>query len=474
MGTLMLALVIAPAAGAATRGAHGSVLLHLPGTRLATLAGHAGDRPVLVTRDLDAPATQLTLTRLRSDGRPDAAFGIGGTVSTRVPATFESTPIARELDDGAILVVGRSRSDLLLIRISPAGALDTAFGSGGQRRVGLPASAGWPVFVDGDGGVLVPRTLTGADGRRGMAVTRLRSDGAADDAFGTAGTAAAPEAQGGVSTDASAVVRDLAGRVLVAGVADAPNPGAPPRVAVARLGADGRPDQAWAHGALALQDHPSPRAERLLVAALGADSAGGAAVSGAYGEPSPGSHYFSTVPFTFQLDAAGAPASSPGALTFLAEGTLRRGLRLLDPLGLGAAGLDASGTGALAEGPGDDVFAAARGTGFVEVARYSAAGRFARGFGRDLARFAAAPAGRTALRATCTTEARRGCRMSGSCLARPATVPAGESRLVAVRLSRAQRSRVAAGHAVRLSCSTTALETGGPRSQVTAASIRVG
>jgi uncharacterized delta-60 repeat protein len=154
-----------------------------------------------------------------SGGFPDQSFAApkgyvepyGATASSATAFTFDA--------DDNILVTGSvtgNGSDVALLRLTPSGALDTAFGSGGI--VGLSRAGnqtGGAIAVQPDGDILVAAT-TDENSTNQLLVQRFLPTGAPDTTFGTNGVVLVT--LGGSSNGTTALlVLMVDGRIVVAG-----------------------------------------------------------------------------------------------------------------------------------------------------------------------------------------------------------------------------------------------------------------
>jgi uncharacterized delta-60 repeat protein len=168
----------------------------------------------------------FTVTRLRSDGRPDAGFGNGGTVKIlfRDPDGEVCTeglrryqgeqPFAGALTmthDGGIVVAGHGcGKEIALAKLRHDGSLDTTFGNDGVVRTPVRGFGGVVDILPASGGRLV--VVGGSSG--GLVVARYRPNGALDTTFAHDGVRvlALPEE---TVTEAAALQSD--GAVVFAG-----------------------------------------------------------------------------------------------------------------------------------------------------------------------------------------------------------------------------------------------------------------
>ncbi len=153
-------------------------------------------------------ARQWAVVRFESDGSLDTGFGSNGVVVFTPPGATEPTPpnmtseptIARSLAfdaSGNILVVGGNA----VVRLTPAGALDTSYGNAGVYLLppptitnpyyGLPGPFVRDIAPDGSGGFLLSGAIYYLEGAYYYAehasVTRLTAAGVADTGFGSGG-----------------------------------------------------------------------------------------------------------------------------------------------------------------------------------------------------------------------------------------------------------------------------------------------
>jgi len=158
----------------------------------------------------------LQVGRFMLDGSVDASFGTSGTVL--INAATWSNEMEIQTDGKIVILDGAG----IIVRTNVNGSLDTGFGSGGIVNPGFNHD----LAIEGNGGILVGDTITtgkGTNTKMLLAVKRYTSSGAADTAFGSAGTATADfsvkSAQGGQ------LAVDPFGNIVVAGGVVAPGNG---------------------------------------------------------------------------------------------------------------------------------------------------------------------------------------------------------------------------------------------------------
>ena len=158
----------------------------------------------------------LQMGRFMLDGSVDTSFGTNGTLM--INAATWSNEMEIQTDGKIVILDGAG----IIVRTNVNGSLDTGFGSGGIVNAGFNHD----LAIDGNGGILVGDTITTGNGKNTkmlLAIKRYTSSGAADTAFGMAGTATADfsvkSAQGGQ------LAVDPFGNIVVAGGVVAPGNG---------------------------------------------------------------------------------------------------------------------------------------------------------------------------------------------------------------------------------------------------------
>lgn len=135
---------------------------------------------------------QFQVTRLNADMTLDRAYGVDGTASTAIGAACGCGSAALQ-PDGAIVVTGTTgllpqpggEHDFhwAVARLTPAGAIDPSFGSGGIATVPAAGSTRGFAVALGAGGTIVATAQSQVGTRSTTLLTRLTSSGAPDPTF---------------------------------------------------------------------------------------------------------------------------------------------------------------------------------------------------------------------------------------------------------------------------------------------------
>ena len=205
--------------GATTESASGVALM---GDGRVVIAGNVQTQ-VAGASDLVTTVPAVGVVRLLADGTRDAAFGVNGQVVVQVPdvanGKLVATDVAVQADGKVVVLISRDTfvtpdAVPVLMRLTPAGTLDTAFGNGGFLSVtGIFASA--MVVQPDDKIVLGGSAKLTPESTESFALARYDAAGNADAAFGTMGVAIMNPAYGEGRVNAIAVAAD--GRLAVAG-----------------------------------------------------------------------------------------------------------------------------------------------------------------------------------------------------------------------------------------------------------------
>lgn len=198
----------------------------------------------------------FAIARLLPDGALDATFGS----ESQVTADFAVADIVEAIAidaAGRILATGIAGNDAVVLRLTPDGARDDAFGVDGVSRAGLDAlpshsGFGYGLIVDRLGRIVV----AGAAGsfnagvpRQDMMAARFLPDGSLDGTFGTAGVATVvfDLADAGGGADAAFSIAETSDGLVLAGQAEYGDSGNS-LAAVARLDERGALDATFGIG----------------------------------------------------------------------------------------------------------------------------------------------------------------------------------------------------------------------------------
>jgi uncharacterized delta-60 repeat protein len=203
------------------------------GTVTTGLAGPANSMAIHTDGTI-VLAGDFGLARYRPDGSLDTTFANHGTVST---SSVWARSVAIQADGrivvaGAISVAGElAHYDVALLRYTPAGVLDTSFGSGGMQTTSF--SAGWwedeiaaDLALQHDGKIVVVGTSTPVDWvweGSAIVLARYATNGSLDQSFGDGGKQVTMH---GVDNSGAAVAVQDDGKIVVAGSGSDPGDGA--------------------------------------------------------------------------------------------------------------------------------------------------------------------------------------------------------------------------------------------------------
>lgn len=153
----------------------------------AIYAGYCYDCP------LAGDGRSTLILRVGTDGAPDPAFSGDGWIreSTGDLGTLSTSKVALD-GAGRIVLEGELGGQLALLRLTPAGALDTTFG-GGDGVVTFPRPVGlsnpYGLAIDGSSGAIYFSYLSAAGPNQDFStVIRFAADGTPDMTFGGDGT----------------------------------------------------------------------------------------------------------------------------------------------------------------------------------------------------------------------------------------------------------------------------------------------
>jgi uncharacterized delta-60 repeat protein len=234
------------------------------GTAIAT---QADGKIVVAGYHEEGSSTNMVVMRLNADGTLDQSFGTAddGTENGIVNISLgDGNDVARDLAvqaDGKIVLVGDSvvadgSTNIIVARLNPDGSVDESFG---QSEDGTPngfvatslgdgKDTANAVVLDADGRIVVAGSREAEDGSSNILVARYDATGLPDVTFGAAGDDGTPEGFVNISLgDANDASRDVAlqadGKIVVVG--DSVSADGSSNFIVARLNADGMPDESF-------------------------------------------------------------------------------------------------------------------------------------------------------------------------------------------------------------------------------------
>lgn len=159
--------------------------------------------------------------RYLNDGSLDTTFGVSGIARTPVGLGDDLAYVLQRQSDGKLLLAGtaaNTNEQFAVIRYTSAGVLDTSFGSAGKALFTLPdrEGAGQAMAMQTDGKVLLGGTASSGS-ISDMALLRLSTAGALDTAFNGTGRVITDLGQLPPISTARVVEVQPDGRILIAG-----------------------------------------------------------------------------------------------------------------------------------------------------------------------------------------------------------------------------------------------------------------
>lgn len=186
-----------------------------------------GKLVVVGTTQITSGTLAIALTRLNNDGTLDTTFSPGGTdgsgkTITQLAQGSIDDPEAMLLSNDEILVVGSlaptgGGNDIVLMKYTASGSLDTTFGSNGVQVLSLANTETPTSIAPGPNNTLYVGGLQSVNGGGlSFMLTRLNLfDGTVDTSFGNGGFAPAPDVGGAGQIEGIAVQTD--GSIVAAG-----------------------------------------------------------------------------------------------------------------------------------------------------------------------------------------------------------------------------------------------------------------
>jgi uncharacterized delta-60 repeat protein len=273
---LLAAMILMPRTAAGldpTFGGDGKVVTHL-GVRGGEVAGAA-----IQTDGKIVVAGAFGLARLRATGELDPTFGAAGAVFPidRDPNANTGLRGVVVQPDRKILAAGSNGFDFALVRCNEDGSFDTTFDTDGRVLTTIGQGDGpdvaSAVVLQADNRIVVAGWASAAIGRR-IALARYNADGSLDTSFGAGGRVLASIGQDG---EATAVVLQADGKIVIAGWATWTSPNAPnANFFLARYDTNGLPDSEFGSGGVVISDFGGEE----YAAALAAQADGKLVVAG--------------------------------------------------------------------------------------------------------------------------------------------------------------------------------------------------
>jgi uncharacterized delta-60 repeat protein len=160
------------------------------------------DGKIIVTGSAEAAGSggvtpRVAVARFTAAGALDSSFGTGGASVIDLGAYSVALGAAVQ-SDGKIVIVGSQAPGLqvpnaLIARLTPSGALDSSFGTGGafahQYAIGAANSAFNAVAIQPNGRIVAAGAATNGNSGALAVIARFNTNGTADGSFGTGGVA---------------------------------------------------------------------------------------------------------------------------------------------------------------------------------------------------------------------------------------------------------------------------------------------
>jgi uncharacterized delta-60 repeat protein/uncharacterized repeat protein (TIGR01451 family) len=197
----------------------------------------------------------MTFARFQPDGTLDTSFGSGGTFTIAASSSDEEITSIAIQPDGKIVAAGwitpGTFTDSVFVRLTPAGALDSAFNGGGIATVAMSTGSDQvnAIALQSDGGIVGAGWAEISGEQDSISATRLDANGLLDTAFGTNGIATVNF--GAHTSNGNAVAIQGDGRIVIGGRVFN---GSTDDFALARLTTSGALDSSFGSGGVASND----------------------------------------------------------------------------------------------------------------------------------------------------------------------------------------------------------------------------
>jgi len=210
-----------------------------------------------------APAGEVVEMSALAGNGLDPTFGNGGIVQTQFGNDVNNFGFADAIlqPDGDVVVLGTvsfvngTQQSGVLVRYLASGALDPAFGSGGEALLSLGTSITAPLTMSlqPDGKILVIAAVVNGSGPGQTNLVRLDAAGRLDPTFGSGGRVVVSfPAPPSFSASPNLVLVQPDGKILLAGAATPPRHNtSPPQTVLARTLANGALDTSFGSGGFA-------------------------------------------------------------------------------------------------------------------------------------------------------------------------------------------------------------------------------
>jgi uncharacterized delta-60 repeat protein len=202
-------------------------------------------------------SADFALARYNFNGSPDPTFGSGGRVTTDFGGHGDFARALAIQSDGRIVAAGLAKDiydtdGFALARYNGDGSLDPTFGIGGKVTTAIPASRINALAMQFDGKIVAAGTIDNSVTGSLGAIVRYNSDGSLDAAFGIEGkvTTEVPD----ISTHVNAIAIQADGKIIAAGYSFSGNQS---WALLARYNIDGSPDKTFGDGGRVTTDKSS-------------------------------------------------------------------------------------------------------------------------------------------------------------------------------------------------------------------------
>ena len=188
-----------------------------------------------------AGGSQFATVRYNADGSLDTTFNNSGVVTTSISSGSDFGSAVAIQPDNKILVAGRVKGDIGLVRYTITGTLDTTFNGSGVVTTSINdgGGEGYAVALQPDDKILVAGVSI-VGGNSDFAVIRYNSDGSLDTTFDSTGIVTTSVSNGEDDKGYYGIALQTDGKVVVAG--EGRDSGDVPIIVVARYNQNGSLD----------------------------------------------------------------------------------------------------------------------------------------------------------------------------------------------------------------------------------------